>query len=246
MNIIKLNAIDSTNRFLKDMAKKSEIENFTVVAADEQLAGKGQMHTVWHSEKEKNLLFTVYAELKGLSVELLPYINFLSAVVIRNVVANVLEHQHKIKVKWPNDIMSYNDKICGILVENTVRNQQVDSCFVGIGLNVNQLSFPDNLVKVSSLAKIKGTVLDRDLLLEQIVKEFKKVMNVDYILNHLEKIKQDYLHHLYKINTPSMFVDKENSTFMGKIIDVTNNGLLLLEKEDELIYTYEVKEIKFL
>lgn len=246
MNIIKLNAIDSTNRFLKDLAKKSEIDNFTVVVAEEQLAGKGQMNTVWHSENGKNLLFTVYVELKGLSVDLIPYINFLSAVKIRDVIANFLEGVSKIKVKWPNDIMSYHHKISGILVENVLRKQQVDACFIGVGLNVNQVEFPSELTKANSMANIKGVEFDKNIVLEKIILALEEVMNVDYILNNLERIKQDYLNHLYKINIPTMFIDTEQNTFMGKIVDVTNEGLLLLEKEDELIYSYAVKEIKSL
>lgn len=246
MNIIKLNAIDSTSRFLKDLAKKTILENFTVVVAEEQLAGKGQMNTVWHSEKGKNLLFTVYVNLKGLSVDLIPYINFLTAVKIRDVITEVLENNCKIKVKWPNDIMSYNDKVCGILVENVIKKQQVEACFIGVGLNVNQYDFPDDLIKANSLAKIKGVDFERAMILEKIIIAFKKVLNVEYIQHNLEKIKDEYLHHLYKINMPSMFRDGNENTFMGKIINVTNDGLLLIEKEDELVYSYAVKEIKIL
>ena len=246
MNIIKLNAIDSTSRFLKDLAKKSALENFTVAVAEEQLAGKGQMNTVWHSEKGKNLLFTVYLELKGLSVDLIPYINFLSAVKIRDVVADLLENQYKIKVKWPNDIMSYNDKVCGILVENVIKKKQVDTCFIGVGLNVNQLDFPDHLIKANSLSNIKGVEFNKEMVLEGIINALKSVMNVSYIQNNLELIKEQYLYHLYRINTPSMFIDKKENTFMGKIINVTNDGLLRIEKEDELVYSYAVKEIKIL
>ncbi|MDO3694400.1 biotin--[acetyl-CoA-carboxylase] ligase [Wenyingzhuangia sp. chi5] len=246
MNIIKLNAIDSTNRFLKDLAKKSDIDNFTVAVAEEQLAGKGQMNTVWHSEKGKNLLFTVYVELKGLSIDLIPYINFLSAVKIRDVIDDVLGNVSKIKVKWPNDIMSYNDKISGILVENILKKQQVDACFIGVGLNVNQLYFPSHLTKANSLANIKGNEFDKEMVLEKIILALEAVMNVDYIYNNLEKIKQEYLNQLYKINIPTMFMDTEQNIFMGKIVDVTNEGLLLLEKENDLIYSYAVKEIKLL
>ncbi|GGF76725.1 biotin--[acetyl-CoA-carboxylase] ligase [Wenyingzhuangia marina] len=246
MNIIKLNAIDSTNRFLKDLAKKSEIENFTVVVTEEQLAGKGQMNTVWDSEKGKNLLFTVYVELKGLSVDLISYINFLCAVKMRDVCANVLEDISRVKVKWPNDIMSYNDKISGILIENVIRKQQVDACFIGVGLNVNQLQFSSDLTKANSLANIKGVEFDKEIVLEKIIIALEEVMNVNYIVNNLKSIKKNYLNHLYKINIPTMFMDKEGNTFMGKIVDVSNEGLLLLEKEDGLIYNYAVKEIKLL
>ncbi|MEN8805087.1 MAG: biotin--[acetyl-CoA-carboxylase] ligase [Wenyingzhuangia sp.] len=246
MNIIKLNAIDSTSLFLKDLAKKSILENFTVVVADEQFSGKGQMNSVWHSEKNKNILCTVYVDLSGLPVHLIPYINFISAVKIRDVIESALDKEHKIKVKWPNDIMSYNDKVCGLLIENTIKNQEVLSCFIGIGLNVNQLVFPDHLLKASSLAKIEGAILDKDLILIKIVDALKRVMTVDYIMDNLTMIKQEYLSHLYKMNTPSMFVSHDENVFMGKIVGVNNRGLLLIEKEDEVVHHFAVKEVKFI
>lgn len=246
MNIIKLNAIDSTSLFLKDLAKKTELENFTVVVAEQQFAGKGQMNTVWSSEKGKNLLFTVYVDLKGLPVNLIPYINFLTATKIREVIVEVIDNKYKTKVKWPNDIMSYNDKICGVLVENVIKLKQVEACFIGVGLNVNQLIFPKNLSKVNSLARLKGEELDKDIVLNKIIIEFKKVLKLDFIIKNLDFIKTEYLQHLYRINVPSMFKDKEGCVFMGKIINVTNQGLLVLEKEDDLLYEYAVKEIKCL
>ena len=59
MKLIKLDAIDSTNEFLKGLANKQELENFTVVTAENQTKGKGQMGAVWPSEAGKNLIMSV-------------------------------------------------------------------------------------------------------------------------------------------------------------------------------------------
>jgi len=62
MKLIKLDAIDSTNDFLKGMSAKQELENYTVVTAENQTKGKGQMGSVWNSEKYKNLIMSVFVK----------------------------------------------------------------------------------------------------------------------------------------------------------------------------------------
>ncbi|MGY5351189.1 biotin--[acetyl-CoA-carboxylase] ligase [Wenyingzhuangia sp. IMCC45533] len=246
MNLIKLNAIDSTSLFLKELAKNNELENFTTVVADVQSDGVGQMNTKWHSADGKNLLFTTYVCLKELDIKYQPLISFLVATKLAEVLKVYLNNHTKIQVKWPNDIMSYNDKLAGILVENVIKNGRVASTFIGIGLNVNQLSFPSFLSNVTSMSLITGLDYSKEVLLEAILNEFESVVNKEYILSHQEQIKKDYMANLYKLKTPSMFRDQDEEVFMGKIIDVTPSGLLKVEKEDELIYDYAVKEITFL
>ncbi len=246
MNIIKLNAIDSTSAFLKDLSKKSELENFTTVVADEQHAGKGQMNTHWHSKAGKNLLFTTYVDFNGLPLEFGPYLSWLIATILRDVLAEIVEDKAKIKIKWPNDIMAYNFKIAGILVENTIKNNTIEHCYIGIGLNVNQLKFPEYLSKATSLFGLTNKEYDKEQILQKLLTKFQLFLSTTYLLKNKEQIKKAYLKHLYKINMPSMFKDFSGNIFMGKITDVSSSGLLLLEKEDEKHYSYAVKEIKFL
>ncbi|NIJ46005.1 BirA family biotin operon repressor/biotin-[acetyl-CoA-carboxylase] ligase [Wenyingzhuangia heitensis] len=231
---------------MKDLSKKGILENFTTVVAESQLEGKGQMNTHWHSAKGKNLLFTVYVALTGLPIALSPYVSFLVALKIREVLDGFLADKTKIQIKWPNDIMSYNQKITGILVENKIKQEKVFGTFIGIGINVNQLVFPDFLPNATSMSIISGVNYNKDLLLTTIINEFKKVLTVGYILENKEIIKKDYLSYLYKINIPSMFRDKAGNVFMAKVINVSDEGLLIVEKQDELAYSYAVKEISFL
>ncbi|MGY6650432.1 biotin--[acetyl-CoA-carboxylase] ligase [Wenyingzhuangia sp. IMCC45574] len=246
MNIIKLNAIDSTSRFLKDLSKKEVLENFTVVVAEAQTQGRGQRNTVWHSEPKKNLLFTLYVDLQGVDMSLAPVLNFLVAEKLREVLDNYVNGKGKIKIKWPNDILSYHQKIAGVLVENTVKGTKINSSLVGVGLNVNQIIFPENLPKATSLIAITKKEIAKDDLLFKIVESFKSVLTKEYILNNKEQIKQSYLKHLYRLQTPAMFKDVLGTVFMGKIIDVSNLGKLVLEKEDEKQYEFDIKEISFL
>ena len=246
MDIIKLDAIDSTSLFLKDLSKNGKIENFTTVVADEQYEGKGQMNTHWHSAKGKNLLFTIYARLDGMSIDFLPFVNFLVATQLQEVLTQYLGEKSKIRIKWPNDIMSYNQKIAGVLVENTLKGGKVGKTFIGIGLNVNQIIFPDYLTNTTSMKIISGKVFDKTTILEAVLKLLKKVLTTDYIKNNQEEIKEAYLGFLYKKGLPTMFQDKAGDVFMGKVITVSDSGLLKVEKEDDTVHTYAVKEIKFL
>ncbi|MDO6737820.1 biotin--[acetyl-CoA-carboxylase] ligase [Wenyingzhuangia sp. 2_MG-2023] len=246
MNIIKLSAIDSTSRFLKDLSKKDTLKNFTIAVANVQSQGKGQRNTQWHSEDGKNLLFTLYVEFQSLPVCLAPVLSFLSALKIREVLDRYLGSKAKIQIKWPNDIMSYNSKMAGILVENTLNNNGITSSLIGVGLNVNQIIFPDFLPNATSMALVTGMDFDRELLLKEILTELKLVLTTRYILENQLEIKQTYLSYLYKLKIPTMFKDATGGVFMGKITGVSDVGKLVVEKQDELEYEYEVKEVSFL
>lgn len=243
MNLIKFNTINSTSDFLKDLSKNQTLENFTTVVANAQTKGRGQMDAVWLANAGENLLFTIYVNLKGLSLSSVPYLNFLVAETLRKVLCFFLENDKGVKVKWPNDIMSYNSKMAGVLIETTLKKDTLEHVFIGIGLNVNQTEFPSFLRKATSMKLIDGKTFNLSELLNAYIKELKKVLTLTYLQNHKKEIKQNYLLNLYKLNTPAMFKDKEGDVFMGKIVDVNSQGFLILEKEDEKHYTYQVKEI---
>ena len=78
MQLIKLNATDSTNSFLKDLSVDSKLNDFTVVVADKQTSGRGQMNTVWVSEPSKNLMFSVYAQFNNLNIQRSNFFKFCS------------------------------------------------------------------------------------------------------------------------------------------------------------------------
>lgn len=242
MKLVKLNAINSTNAFLKDMAKHKAVENFTVVVAKNQTAGKGQFDNKWQSEKGKNLTFSILCDFESLKIIDSFYLNCSVSLAVFNVLVNYIPE--RLKIKWPNDIMSASKKVCGILIENTVSKGKITRAIIGIGLNVNQEEFK-NLPNASSLKIITGNTFDKELLLEKIVIELKK--QVTFIESGaFEQIKEAYEQFLYKINTPSMYEDVFGNLFMGKILGVNQQGKLLVELEDETHKLYDLKEIKFL
>lgn len=139
MPIIKLNAIDSTNTFIKEMISAKTVKHFTVVTTNHQTSGKGQMGTVWLSEPSKNLMFSVFVDVSKYKLEFPFYISMVVALALKQSLNTFLIP--KLYIKWPNDILSQNKKICGILIENVMKQGAVNASIIGVGLNVNQTNF---------------------------------------------------------------------------------------------------------
>ena len=241
MKIIKLNAIGSTNSFLKDLAHNSVLEDYTVAVTNEQTSGRGQMNNSWHSEPFKNLTFSVFTRFENLHINQQPYLNF----AVSNAIFEVLQSLSvpQLSIKWPNYIMSGNQKLCGILVETTFTNQKIKNSVIGIGLNVNQEKFPSHMTHASSLKNILKKEFDLDKIMHQLVEKIQlyvsKIESQD-----LETIHKNYLEHLYKKDVPTAFKDEKTKLFfMGMIKGVSTNGNLLVQLEDDSVKEFQIKEV---
>ena len=242
MKLIKLDAIDSTNDFLKSLAGSQIVENFTVVTAEKQTKGKGQMGAKWVSETGKNLIMSVL--IKDLLLDVNQIYNLNVAVSLS--VISALENFAipKLSIKWPNDIMSDNKKIGGILIENSIKTNGEIISIVGIGLNINQINF-DELPKASSLSVIMEKDFDKEDVLFKIIKNLK--INAAKLLNNQsEKLWSDYNGKLFKKGIPMPFENQNGDKFMGIIQDVNDFGRLQIALEDDSIITFGVKEIQML
>lgn len=241
MNIIKLSAINSTNNYLKELSSRQYVENFTLVTAENQTAGRGQMGAEWSVEPGKNLTFSVL--IKDLLLQIDEIFNLNVAVAVS--VADALDglHRSDISIKWPNDILAGNKKIGGILIENSIKNNGEIYSVVGIGLNVNQKKF-DGLSKASSLAVLTGREYDKEEIMIAIAENLKR--NVAAILNkNTNAIWQKYHRKLYKKDTPMPF-EKDGFRFMGIIKGVSKGGNLIVQLEDDSISEYGLKEVQLL
>jgi BirA family transcriptional regulator, biotin operon repressor / biotin---[acetyl-CoA-carboxylase] ligase len=241
MKVIKLDAIDSTNEFLKGLSNKQELENFTVVTAETQTKGKGQMGAVWASEASKNLTMSILV--KDFLSDICQIFNLNIAVSLA--VIEVLESINipDLSIKWPNDIMSYNKKIGGILIENTIKSDGTILSIVGLGLNVNQTDF-ENLPKASSLAVISGKEFYKEALLFAIGSAIEK--NIAVWKQHPTILWTKYIDNLYKKGLPMPFSDQNMSYFMGIIQGVSSIGKLQVLREDDSISEFDIKEIQML
>jgi len=242
LKIIKFDAIDSTNSFLKELAQKSIVENFTIVTTNEQVAGKGQIGTKWISEKGKNLTISIFTKYKNILIENQFYLNFAVSLAIFDTIEDL--NVPKLNIKWPNDILSANKKICGILVENSFRNNQLISSVIGVGMNVNQTKFPSDLNNVSSIKNCINKETDLEVLLTNL--QMKIIHYVDlFQKKKFDFLKETYLSKLYKKDIPATFKDSNQNYFMGIIKGVSNNGKLQILLEDDSIKEFGIKEISF-
>tara|TARA_B100000287_G_scaffold114199_1_gene106350 strand:+ start:7887 stop:8618 length:732 start_codon:yes stop_codon:yes gene_type:complete len=242
MNIIKLDAIDSTNSYLKKIILEKDISDYTIVTANFQTEGKGQLGYMWESEDSKNLLCSIYKKDLGIKVE----DQFVLSMLVSLSIIRTLEKLNlpKLYIKWPNDIMSDNKKICGILVENMVKQNSIKESVIGIGLNVNQDTFK-NLPNATSIKKIKGVAFNIDELLNDLVNNIKKQF-IDFNQSKIDLVFRQYEDVLYRINIPSTFKNSEGDVFTGFIKGVNNLGRLKVLLEDNLTKSYSIKDILLL
>ena len=241
MKLIKLNAIDSTNAFLKGLASKQELENFTVVSAESQTKGRGQMGAVWTSEESKNLIMSVLVKYFLLDASQIFNLNIAVSVAVIEVLESI--NIPDLSIKWPNDIMSYNKKIGGILIENSIKSDGTIISIVGLGLNVNQIDF-ENLPKASSLAVICNKEFDKDELLFSIIDKME--LNIKLWKQQSDFLWSDYINKLFKKGIPMPFSDLNNNHFMGIIQGVSAIGKLQVLLEDDNIAEFDIKEIQML
>ena len=241
MNIIKLSAISSTNDYLKQLLAERYVENFTVVVAENQTQGKGQMGAKWDAEPGKNLTFSVLV--KDLLLGIAGIFTLNAAVALS--IAQALEEftKKEICIKWPNDILAGNYKIGGILIENSIRTDGEIYSIIGIGLNVNQKDF-SGLPKASSLSVIDGANFDKEAIMLVVTEKLRR--NVSRILNKdIDVIWSMYHHRLFKKDVPMPF-EERGHRFMGIIRGVSRNGDLQVLLENDTIASFGLKEVTLL
>ncbi|PIB29852.1 biotin--[acetyl-CoA-carboxylase] ligase [Maribacter sp. 4G9] len=242
MQIIKLDATESTNTFLKDLSRTDIVDDYTVVWAKHQTKGRGQMDGSWQTEPGKNLTFSVLKKISGFQLEQHFMLNMIVSIAVFRTLA---EFQiPKIKVKWPNDIMSGSKKICGILIENYLVGAALKSLVIGIGLNVNQTSFPGN-PKASSLFNQTGQMYDLDLVLQRLLQNLKLGF-AQFETGHSEDVFKEYQSLLFRKGVASTFQSRDGKMFSGIIQGVSGNGRLRVQLEDDSLAEFDIKEITLL
>ncbi|WP_405572840.1 biotin--[acetyl-CoA-carboxylase] ligase [Winogradskyella sp. Asnod2-B02-A] len=242
MYIIKLNAIASTNTYLKDLASVALPKDYTIVVAEKQTHGRGQMGAKWQSEIGKNLTASVFKRLPSVNVSDQFYISMAVSLAIYKALS--VFKIPKLRIKWPNDILSADTKLCGILIENVIKNNSIQGSIIGFGLNLNQKFF-DNLPNASSMSLITGSIYNKDEVLFEVLKQLKIYFNLLESKKYAQ-LKLEYESLLFRKEKPSTFRTSKNESFSGIIKGVTEYGHLQVWIEDEIIKTFDLKEIKLL
>jgi BirA family biotin operon repressor/biotin-[acetyl-CoA-carboxylase] ligase len=245
MKLIKLDAIDSTNDFLKSLSSQDELDNFTVVTAENQTKGKGQMGARWQSESGKNLIMSVLVKDFVFSNDQV----FNLSIIVSLSVIEVLKtfHISDLSIKWPNDIMSYNKKIGGILIENTLKSDGRIVSVVGLGLNVNQTNY-DEMPNASSLKIISGKTFDKTIFPVLIADKMKE--KIELWSTNSEIFWTQYFNSLFRKGIPmpfkNLYPESSGKNFMGIIQGVSPSGKIQILLEDDSVSEFEIKEIQML
>jgi BirA family biotin operon repressor/biotin-[acetyl-CoA-carboxylase] ligase len=244
---IQLNTVDSTNNFAKKLLKNNEISKITIISADFQEEGKGLHTTTWQSERGKNLLFSIVFPAISLKTESLWNINLVLSVAIAEFLEKHLKTS-KIFIKWPNDIYVENDKICGILIENDIKNAFVENLIIGVGLNVNQTKFPENIPNPTSmiLKNSGNTAYNLIDVLNEISSSI--ISNINNILKNelseIDSLKRYYSEHLLFANEMREY-NFRGQKIMAQILFVDDSGRLFLELENGSVFEAKTKELGY-
>lgn len=236
-----LGIVSSTNDYLVNLIKTKKVPEGAVVVAGHQTAGKGQRGNVWLDEAGSNIAMSLYLKPQFLPLTRQFYLSMSVALGISQCIIELLDMQ--IFIKWPNDILLKDHKICGVLIENSSSGKNLQESVIGIGLNVNQVVFPPLLTQASSLKLLTQQHFDLDKIIQKLFVYIEK-----YYLwlreGKYRALKEAYLNNLYRFEEKHAFQTKEG-IIEGRIIGVDAWGHLVIEKVNGKQATFGVKEISF-
>lgn len=238
--IIRLQKTDSTNNYLHALARPEQLGEGSVVWAEFQTAGRGQIGNSWESADGENLTFSVVLYPTFLLANRQFLISQITALSVKQTLDRYVDD---ITVKWPNDIYWRDRKICGMLIENDLAGQFIYSSILGIGININQKEFKSNAPNPVSLYQIIGKRTDR----EKFLQEFLERLYANYLLLLQEKevlIQEAYRQSLYRREGFYLYEDA-NGRFEAAIEEIEPSGYLHLRLRDNTIRRYEFKEVRF-
>jgi BirA family biotin operon repressor/biotin-[acetyl-CoA-carboxylase] ligase len=205
-DIMWVKSVDSTNEECR--RRIYDIDNLSVVAAMSQSSGRGQRGNTWLSAPGENLTFSILLKFPSEEVAsglepMHAYDQFvLSEIAALSVVDLLADRGIKAKIKWPNDIYVGDRKICGMLIENSLRGEWLQQSIIGIGLNVNQRNFDVTLPNPTSMVLCNGITEDYDLdyILEKFMDIFKHyITEFCHIRGGYGRINKMYLAHRIEV-----------------------------------------------
>ena len=236
IKIIKVNATRSTNDKVKMLIKSKKINSGSLVTAKYQYGGRGQLSNRWYSSYGKNLICSLYYNFPKIP-SFSPYaINYAVSLSVLKTIRKFTSN--KVLIKWPNDILSGDKKISGILIENSIKSNKIYSTIIGTGININQIIFR-NLPNATSIKNSSRKDIPVEIVLNELVKNYKFYLPKIYNLKELTK---EYHRNLYGLERCTFLLN--GTTQKGKIIRVQENGQIQVKINSLGIGEYNSGEIK--
>ncbi|MEI6021146.1 MAG: biotin--[acetyl-CoA-carboxylase] ligase [Bacteroidota bacterium] len=238
---IFLPEVDSTNSYAIKLLKNVKLEEGTLVFTDYQTQGRGQRGMVWNAEPASNLIFSFILKPSFLSPENYYYLYKIAALACYDTLAKIIDtSQFDIKIKWPNDILVNQQKIGGILIENSFSENKLQWSIVGVGINVNQKMAASGFNAVSMI-DLNGLEADRNLIMDSFCEIFEayytQLMHADF-----EKMDALYFSHLLGTNEWCKVLYKGKEMRI-KVARIHSNGLMVMVNEQAQEFEIDVKDI---
>ena len=221
--IIKLDATPSTNNYLKNKYKSRDVKDGDLVWTKNQTSGRGQRENNWFSKPVESLTFSIFKQYKDENISNPFIISILVSLGIHEALSTI--NLPNLKIKWPNDILSCNKKIGGILIENTFKNNKLTNSILGFGLNVNQSDFSKfpHAASLFSLTKKKWNI-------EKVFEALIYALEQDEFTNlvkHRDANLETFNSYLWRKGKPSKFQGVQ-SVFEAIPLEVTKQGGLVI------------------
>ena len=236
--------VPSTSQYLREWSERETLPEGTVVATHRQTAGRGQPGNGWFGGEDRNLSLSVLLRPGFLPARHQFRLNQVVALAVHDTIAALLGPS--VRIKWPNDIYVQDRKVAGILIQNTLLGSNIAESVVGIGINVNQEEFPEELSRATSLFREKGDFF-----------ELKQV--AQYLYHHLEArylqlrggrfstLHQEYIQNFYRLDQPTHFRRTETGDlFVAAPTVISERGELVLEHPNGGREFVGLKELEWL
>jgi BirA family biotin operon repressor/biotin-[acetyl-CoA-carboxylase] ligase len=225
-------SLPSTNTHTSHLLRIKDLAEGTIVQAGFQSKGKGQMGNKWESEDGMNLLISILLFPTIINPSSQFYISIMVSLGICDFLKRYIP---SCSIKWPNDI--YINK-------NSVMEEKIENSITGIGININQKKFLSDAPNPVSLSILTGQKYDLSKCLIQLASDldlrYKQLLKEEF-----SQLKQEYISQIYRLNEWHKYRDN-TGIYTGRIMSVTENGRLLIEKRSENICEYSFKEVDFI
>ena len=241
-----IDQVNSTNTYLMEqIASGRRLPQLHTVVGRQQTAGRGMRGNSWVSRQGDSVTCSLLLRSDMLQGREQFAVSELIAVAVSRTFASFMteEQRERLSIKWPNDIYWGDRKLAGILIEHSLTGQRVDYSVVGIGMNVNDESFPPELPFAISLRMITGHSL---LPMEILIRLHDQIAPLlpDFLLGHYADVHRTFMRQLYRREGFHLFTDVQGQ-FRAQIKDVSPEGRLVLQREDGWERAYAFKEVRF-
>lgn len=227
-NLIFLDTIGSTNDYAKSVAHEDESDK-TVIISDEQTLGKGRLGRTWESEKGTGIWMSIILK-PSIEPAEAPKITQIAAAAMTLAIEEVTKEE--VKIKWPNDLILSKRKVCGILTEMSAELGGINYVVVGIGVNVNQSYFADEIKdKATSIKQVVGELVSRKEIVVSFLEIFERLYDDFIETESLERTIDVCKSHSVLLGKEVRVITK-SLTRKVKVIDISSEGQLVIENEN--------------